>query len=286
LDTARIDFHFKIPSLGGGMLYESFDSVWAPIIASFLWSLGIGVVSYLLVFKTKLFDHLITHPLVPPFLALPAIMFAFLMGFMSSDAWQNFAHARTALINEASSVSRLIAIPLQFPEHQKKANSHIQIYLEEVLNEEWGNNDRMSGSAKTKLALENIEFIIWSGSAACSKEGAAKGACIDAFTSATYIKALDDLRNAREQRLSLGYLSHVNTKWFLAIVLAFLSTLSVAAVHRHSQKTAITSLILFCCSIWVTFSIVTMYSNPYKWAERLEPVPLTSILNTLKSGTK
>ena len=75
------------------MFYESFDSVLAPIIATFFWSLAIGVASYLLVFKTKLFDHLINNPLVPPFLALPAIMFAFMMGFMSSDAWQNFAHA-------------------------------------------------------------------------------------------------------------------------------------------------------------------------------------------------
>ncbi len=268
------------------MHYESFDSVWAPIIATFFWSLVIGVASYLLVFKTKLFDHLITNPLVPPFLAIPAIMFAFMMGFMSSDAWQNFSHARTALINEASSISRLIAIPIQFPEYQKNANSHIQIYLEEVLNEEWGKNDNMSGSAKTKLALENLELIIWKGSAACSKSGAAHITCIDYATSSSYIKAIDDLRKAREQRLSLGYSSHVNVKWFLAMALAFLSTLSVAAVHRHNQKTAITSLILFCCSIWVTFSIVTMYSNPYKWAERLEPVPLTSILNTLKSGIK
>jgi len=268
------------------MIYEYFDGVWAPIIVTFFWSLGIGAVSYLLVFKTTLFDHLVNSPLVPPFLALPAIMFAFLMGFMSSDAWQNFAHARTALINEASSISRLIAIPLQLPEHQKGSNHHIQLYLETVLNEEWGNNGNMSDNAKTKLALDNIELIIWNASAACYKQGAAKAACVDAVTSTAYIKAIDDLRKAREQRLSFGYLSNVNTKWFLAIALAFLSALSVAAVHRHNQKTAITSLVLFCCSIWVSFCIVTTYSNPYKWAERLEPVPLISILNTLKAGSQ
>ena len=69
------------------MLFESFDGIGSPLLASFICSLGIGIASYLLVFKTKLFDHLLDVPLVPPFLALPAIMFAFLMGFMSSDAW-------------------------------------------------------------------------------------------------------------------------------------------------------------------------------------------------------
>jgi hypothetical protein len=266
------------------MLFESFDGIGSPLLASFVCSLGIGVASYLLVFKTKLFDHLLDVPLVPPFLALPAIMFAFLMGFMSSDAWQNFSHARTALINEASSISRLIAIPLQFPEHQKDSHSQIQLYLDAVLNEEWGNHASPSGNAKTKLALENMELIVWNGNTACSKGGNAQAACIDTFTGASYIKALDDLRKAREQRLSLGYLSSVNAKWFLAVALAFISALSVAAVHRHSQKTSIISLVLFCSSIWVTFGMVTMYSNPYKWADRLEPVPLISIFNDLKAG--
>jgi hypothetical protein len=65
------------------MPFELFYEELAPLIATFLLSLGIGLLSYCLVYKTSLFNHLIAVPLVPPFLALPAIMFAFLMGFMS-----------------------------------------------------------------------------------------------------------------------------------------------------------------------------------------------------------
>lgn len=71
------------------MPFELFNEELAPLATTFLWSLGMGLLSYYLVYKTPLFNHLIEVPLVPPFLALPAIMFAFLMGFMSSDAWQN-----------------------------------------------------------------------------------------------------------------------------------------------------------------------------------------------------
>jgi hypothetical protein len=69
----------------------------------------------------------------------------------------------------------------------------------------------------------------------------------------------------------------------MAILLAFTAAVSVAAVQRGNQKTGVISLILFCSSIWILFSIVTMYSNPYKWAERLEPIPLSLILDDLKT---
>lgn len=119
------------------MPFESFNGQLASLIATFLWSLGMGLLSYYLVYKTKLFNHLIEVPLVPPFLALPAVMFAFLMGFMSSDAWQNYSYARTALINESVAVKRILKIPVGAPELQQDIKLSMQTYLEGVLNEEW-----------------------------------------------------------------------------------------------------------------------------------------------------
>lgn len=264
------------------MPYQDFNSLLAPIIATFFWSLCIGVASYLLVFKTKLFDNLIEHPLVPPFLCLPAIMFAFLMGFMSADAWQNYTQARTALINEASAISRLAFVPMKSPEKQKSYSANLQAYLEAVLDEEWEKSFNKSSSPKAKEALNQLSVTIWKGSIGCANGSDKQDQCIDAFTSASLIKAHDDLRNAREQRLSLGYLGSVYAKWIMAILLAFIAAVSVAAVQRGNQKTGVISLILFCLSIWILFSIVTMYSNPYKWAERLEPIPLSLILDDLK----
>lgn len=268
------------------MIYQYFDGLLSPIIATLFWSIGIGVASYLLVFKTKLFDNLIEHPLVPPFLCLPAIMFAFLMGFMSSDAWQNYTQARAALINESSAISRLAFVPMKTPEQQKSYNANLQAYLEAVLNDEWEKSFNKSSSPKAKEALNHLSATIWRGSTACASGSGKQSECIDAFTSASLIKAHDDLRNAREQRLSLGYLGSVYAKWIMAIILALIAAVSVAAVQRGNQKTGLISLILFCLSIWILFSIVTMYSNPYKWAERLEPIPLSSLLDDLKTIRK
>lgn len=268
------------------MIYQYYDGLLSPIIATFCWSLGIGLLAYYLVFKTKLFDSLLLVPLAAPFVGIPAVLFAFLMGFMSSDAWQNFSHARTALINEASAVSRLAYVQLKDPQLQKSYRANLISYLEAVLNDEWEKSANGSSSPKAKAALDQLSSAVWGGSNACSTGSKQRGACIDAYTSTILLKAHDDLRNAREQRLSLGYIKSVNTKWLLAILLAFVSAVTVAAVHRSNQKTGLIALVLFCSSIWISLCIVTMFSNPYKWAERLNPVPLSSLLSDLKSITQ
>ena len=154
------------------------------------------------------------------------------------------------------------------------------------MNEEWGKSFNQTSNPKAKEVLERISGNIWSGTISCFNGKNKQSTCVDSFTNTSLIKAHDDLRNAREQRLSLGYLQSINTKWLLAIFLGFIAALSVAAVHRNNQKTCFISLVLFCGSLWVSFSIVTMYSNPYKWAERIEPVPLSSLLEDLKTIQK
>ena len=112
------------------MPFEPLNGQLAPLTATFFWSLGMGLLSYYLVYKTRIFNHLIEVPLVPPFLTLPAVMFTFLMGFMSSDAWQNYSYARTALINESVAITRILKIPVGTPELQNS----IKLYLRDGAN--------------------------------------------------------------------------------------------------------------------------------------------------------
>lgn len=262
------------------MLYQHFDSQFGPLIASLSWSVAIGVLSYVVVYKTRLLNHLLTVPLVPPFLALPAIMFAFLMGFMSAESWQNFSNARSSLINEASAVSRLINIPIKPPEYQVRAKALLKAYLETSLSDEWSGLHNEASSAKASELLNQLEINVWNARANCV-QGAASAACMDSIPTTTFIKGIDDLRNAREQRLSLGHEVGINYKWALVILLGLISAISVAAVHRHDRRTGTIALILFCLSLWVAFSMVSLHINPYKWRHTIAPTPLVNLLETL-----
>jgi hypothetical protein len=268
------------------MPFESFNGQLASLIATFLWSLGMGLLSYYLVYKTALFNHLIEVPLVPPFLALPAVMFAFLMGFMSSDAWQNYSYARTALINESVAVTRILKIPVGAPELQKDIKLSMQTYLEGVLNEEWADSINKLPSPKAQASIDSMERSIWEGVAACGQGSGKSHLCINSAMSGAFIGALNDLRAARQQRLSLGYVGSADGKWILAIILGLISVISVAAVHRHNIRTGTTALILYCLSIWIALGIAVLFSNPYEGSERLRPIPFMSALESLKNASK
>ena len=268
------------------MTFESFNGQLAPLITMFLWSLGMWLLSYYLVYKTTLFNHLIEVPLVPPFAALPAVMFAFLMGFMSSDAWQNYSYARTALINESVAITRILNIPVGTPELQKNIKLSVQTYLDAVLNEEWADSINKSPSPKAQASIDSIELSIWQGVAACGQSSGKSLPCIDSAMSSVFIGALNDLRAARRQRLSLGYVGSTDGKWILAIFLGLISVISVAAVHRHNIKTGITALILYCLSIWIALGIAVLFSNPYEGSERLKPIPFMITLESLKNISK
>lgn len=267
------------------MIYEHFDGPLIPVAAAFTWSALIGLSSYYLVYKTKIFDHLLSIPLVPPFLALPAIMFAFLMGFMSAESWQNFAYARTAMINETSAISRLVNIPIYPTEFQVKSNDYLKSYLEATLQEEWAGTHNEVISLKAVEALDGLESNIWIAERHCMNVKKETD-CMGSTAVSSFVKAIDDLRIAREQRLSLGYQSARNAKWILVIFLGFISTLTVAAVHKHSQKTGLIATVLFCISLWIAFSMITLFINPYKWSESIQSVPMHAILETMKSTQK
>ena len=262
------------------MLYQYFDAQLGPLVASLSWSIVVGVISFVLVYKTRLFNHLLVAPLVPPFLALPAIMFAFLMGFMSAEAWQNFSQARSSLVNEASALSRLINLPVQPPEYQVRSTALLKTYLQTSLNDEWEGRHNQASSANASNLINQLEANVWDARKHCV-QGAALVTCMDSIATTAFIKGIDDLRNAREQRLSLGYELGINYKWALVIFLAFVSALSVAAVHRQDQKTGAIALTLFCLSLWVAFSMVSLHINPYKWRQTVVPTPLVNLLETL-----
>jgi hypothetical protein len=268
------------------MTFEVFNGQLAPLATTFLWSLGIGLLSYYLVYKTTLFNHLIEVPLLPTFLTLPAVMFAFLMSFMSSDAWQNYSYARTALINESVAITRILNIPVGTPELQKNIKLLVKAYLEGVLNEEWADSINKSPSSKAQASIDGMEQSIWQGVTACSQASGTSLPCIDSTMSSAFIGALNDLRAARRQRLSLGYVGSTDGKWILAIFLGLISAISVVAVHRHNIKTGTTALILYCLSIWIVLGIAVLFSNPYEGSERLTPIPFMTALEDLKNVTK
>jgi hypothetical protein len=79
------------------MLYFFPTFGFGPVILAFVISAALGLAAYLIVFQTRLFDHLINKPLVAPYIGVPNTVLALLLAFMASSVWQNTSSAATAL---------------------------------------------------------------------------------------------------------------------------------------------------------------------------------------------
>lgn len=256
------------------MLYEAFGWSYAPMIAALVWSLIICLIGYFGVFKLRLFDVLLQHPLSPPFIGIPAMMFSFLMIFMASGAWQNISLARTALVNEHAAIIRMSAIPIEPAEQKQKLSAGLRHYLSAVLDHEWSRHYNEDRSPDAEAALAGLEADIWTIDALCRAQAQA---CSNGQATSTFLKALDDLRLAREERLSLAFQGGMRLKWVLAISLAVVTSLSIAAAHRSSPRTARIGVGLFGLAIWMCFSVVTLNIQPYRGPDALSPALLKSM---------
>lgn len=259
------------------MLYEFFDHAYAPLVATLAWSVGIVVVGHLTVFRLRLFDSLLTSPIVPPFMALPAILFAFLMAFMASSAWQNISLARTSLVNEHAAIARLAAVPIGPPAAKQQMQAGLQRYVAAVLDDEWARRHNESASVDAEAALDSLASGIWAVADQCRARAGAGADCTSDLAVLTYIKILDDLRTARGERLSLGFQGTLRLRWMLDIVLALATAISIAAIHRSSARTSAIALGLYGLSIWMTFAMVALHIQPYRGPDALSPGVLKEI---------
>ena len=244
-----------------------------------MWSILIGLIGYFVVFKLPLFDSLLKAPAVPPVMSLPAVMFAFLMAFMASAAWQNIALARLSLVNEHAALVRLAAVPIGPAAAKQEMRSGLKRYVAAVLDDEWAKRNNESASPDAEAALDSLGAGMWAISSQCRAQPVPD--CTTDLGVSSYLKALDDLRAARDERLSLGFQGTLRLKWAMGIVLAIVTSLAIAAVHRSNARTAAICLVLFCVSVWMTFAMVALHIQPYRGPDALSPGVLQEIRGRL-----
>jgi hypothetical protein len=256
------------------LLYEIFPFPYAPLVATLIWAIGIGLIGHFAVFRLRVFDSVIKAPIAPPFMALPAILFAFLLAFMASAAWQNISLARTSLVNEHTALARAATIPIGPAAARQQMQAGLKRYVSAVIDDEWTRRHNESASPEAGAALDSLSTGIWALASQCHGQATD---CTSDLAVSTYLKALDDLRSAREERLSLGYQGTLRLKWVLGIVLAIATALSIAAIHRTNERTAAICQVVFCLSIWMTFAMMALHIQPYRGPNALAPDVLQEI---------
>jgi len=244
-----------------------------PFILALIISAALGLAAYLIVFKTRLFDHLIAKPLVAPYVGVPNTVLALILAFMASSVWQNTSAAATALQNEATALSRLEIIASTSPALATELKGDLSRYTNLVQKVEWGRDYNMRRDPEVDRTLSSLYARAWTIDAgACAVRGS-ESLCTTKAMAAEILTEIKQLESAREQRLSIGSQSNFGyaRKWAIIYLLTLVSNITLGAVHRANRPTAITAIVLWCLCTALVFSMITLHIHPYKEPDALRP---------------
>jgi hypothetical protein len=265
------------------MIFELFPEWWfAPIIATLAWSLLIGVTAWSVVYRTSLFDRYLTANFDSAFCGILNIIFVFFMAFMGSDFYANYKSATDNLFKEKATINRLLHTQLPTDALNQKMVLAVTNYLDSVINVEWRQNLNRTESAGAQKAIASLDLIAFERTKQCTSQ--ASNECMDLVTAASYLRTVNDLREARDYRLALGSLERQTLRYLLCMFLAFNAAVSILAFYRKDRRAAIIPLIMYCATVWIAFMIVVLHAEPYIGIRAIQPIFLEHILQGLREA--
>ncbi len=146
--------------------------------------------------------------IVPPFVGVPAVLFALLMTFLSQDVWDANRRAYHAVAMEREQLATLIALTSNHGIDTAEMPRAIRGYVEAVVGLEWKAMEAGEESPEAEAALNSLTR-------------AASSAKIEPVFQHTLIDTVMKLRSAREQRLWSASAYPDDRKWEAVIILAF-----------------------------------------------------------------
>jgi len=244
-----------------------------PFILALIISGALGLAAYMIVFRTRLFDHLINNPLVAPYIVVPNTLLALILAFMASSVWQNTSSAAAALQNEATALSRLEVIESTSPALSAELKSQLSAYTNLVQKVEWGSDYNAIRNSKVDQTLSDLYARSWEIDAGACSVRDAGSRCTTKAMAAEILTEIKQLESARELRLSIGSKSNFGygRNWAIIYLLTLVSNITLGAVHRANRRTAITAIALWCISTTLVFSMISLHIHPYKGFGALRP---------------
>jgi len=263
------------------MLFELFPHLLiGPILASFSWVLLIGLVAWVLVFKTPLFNRFVDVPFKSAVCTILNIIFIFFMAFMSSEFHEDHKTASVHLIKERAAINRLLHAELPTDALNRQVERSVQKYLKNVIDVEWRENLNAKESEAVQEAILELSQIVSEARRDCASSLSVP--CIDSLTATNYFQSIDDLREARDFRLAIGTYERERLRYLLCVLLALNAAVAVLSMYRYDKRAAVVPFVMYGVSVWITFLIVILQAEPYVGIRAIEPEILEQVLRQIQ----
>ena len=213
------------------------------LVASFLW---LGWLHRRFASVPKLL------PVGPAFVPVTTV-FALFLTFLAVDIWTQQRTAIDAASREVTALMRLNELVEPAALDAPRAAPLLAAYRHAVSSEEWGVHFNHKASPGAALALRELRLQ----AAYLSRSGS------PAVLVAQWLKAVDDLEDARLKRLFIGSDHTDNNQWWVVLLLAFFAYLTIAAAHLDRPPAGRMMLTMFSIAITLALWQLAMHTNPY-----------------------
>ena len=208
---------------------------------------------------------LLLRGVAPPFINIVGVLFGLTLAFIANDTWNAHDKATSSVYREADELRSLVVLsgPLPEPvraEFRQKLGAYAQASAQE-----WEHLGRRQSNPQADALSASLLLRVGSTDVAQAVGGNVQ---------ALMVKAVTDIRQARDLRISLSQ-THVNPlKWLGMAYLGLLCILSVAVVHVDNPRAAAAAIVLFALSAAPTAAIVLIQGNPFQQPSFVSAQPI------------
>jgi hypothetical protein len=208
-------------------------------------------------------------PVGPAFVPVTTV-FALFLGFLAVDVWTQQRQATDAALKERAAWFRLSDLASADAANLSPTVPVLTRYRDAIAVEEWADSYNRVESRAASEALRELRLA----AGAMSRQG------VSPTLLSQWLRAVDELEDARLRRLLIGADHTDNQQWTVVLVLAVFVYFMIAASHLDRPPAGRLILVLFSLATTLAFWQLAIHTNPYRGdllrRDMLMPRPLAA----------
>lgn len=207
---------------------------------------------------------------VPPFVAVPAGIFALTAALMAASLWENYSGAAKAIRTEVQGLESCVELAQTIPALKTTDLAALsRDYARSVVNDEWTTMAVMEASAVSEEKFKELQMAIFQVASNLNNAAEVK----------VLLSAYQNIQDGRTSRMSYVNFDTHPARWIAVMVLGLMLQLAVGAVHLTKPKALIIAMPIVTCTILTALcTIMLTLSNPYIGWLSVKSIPYLPLL--------
>lgn len=207
---------------------------------------------------------------VPPFVAVPAGIFALTAALMAASLWENYSGAAKAIRTEVQGLESCVELSQTIPALKATDLATLsRVYARSVVTDEWTSMAAMQDSTATEEKFKELQLAIFQVASSLNNAAETK----------VLLSAYQNIQDGRSARMSYMNFDTHPARWIAVMILGLMLQLAVGAVHLTKPKALMIAMPIVTCTILTALcTIMLTLSNPYVGWLSVESIPYLPLL--------